>query len=364
MERKKMRSLRVRSLNVMKFNKKVNEISKNKNSKNLECGQRENRERVGDQEGATNGKSSNSTLKKISVSIISSILVPVVVSVLGMYLYNKYQSGNDAIRNEQQMKDYHKAQDVKNVPAEIGALRWWRHDARYFENGETKQEIAKRALDRHVDAGNRDGHYLGTPQLYCNGLNVAGGQRCVDIAAQSSLTFTLKGVTNDPISVTRISAKIDSVKDFSPEALYYVGTQGVSANAQIGFDLGADDLEAREVKDGLITNTDFMLQKNINVKAGDDVPITASILAPPGKEILFHIEIFFEDRDEPLIVRDGNEPLRVVSYPTASDPADKTYVPVHVENSDRQFELTQCSWPIQCQDLFYKTVGSDEVSAD
>ena len=262
------------------------------------------------------------------------------------------------------MKDYHKAQDVKNVPAEIGALRWWRHDARYFENGETKQEIAKMALDRHVDAGNRDGHYLGTPQLYCNGLNVAGGQRCVDIAAQSSLTFTLKGVTNDPISVTRISTKIDSVKDFSPEALYYVGTQGVSANAQIGFDLGADDLEAREVKDGLITNTDFMLQKNINVKAGDDVPITASILAPPGKEILFHREIFFEDRDEPLIVRDGNEPLRVVSYPTASDPADKTYVPVHVENSDRQFELTQCSWPIQCQDLFYKTVGSDEVSAD
>lgn len=360
MERKKMRSPRVRSLNVRKFNKKVNEISKNKNSKNLGCGQKGNQEKAGDQDSTTNGKPSNSALKKIFYKII----IPVFVGLVPMCLYNYFQSGNDVIRNEQQIKDYHKAQDEKNVPAEVGALRWWRHSARYFEDGETKQEIAKITLDRHVNADDRDGYYLGTPQLYCNGLNVADGQRCADIAAQSSLTFTLKGVTNDPISVTRISAKIDSVKDFSPEILYYEGTQGVGANAQIGFDLGADDLEAREVKDGLITKTDFMLQKNMNVKAGDDVPITASILAPPGKEILFHIEIFFEGRGEPLIVRDGNEPLRVVSYPTASEPADRTYVPVHVENSDRQFELTQCSWPIQCGDLFLKPVGNDEVSAD
>lgn len=343
------------SLNSKIFTKKVNRIVKIKEYKNMNNVQNEAPKET-EEENLKSQKTVSKKMGKI-VAFIGTLVMVLFLSPAGSLL-------SDYVYKPK-VKEWYKYWEKDKAPAEVIPVGWGRFNSRYFDNGETKQEIKDITLS---GPGDRDSYNLGYPQQYCRGSEEMGNRSCTELMTLSYFTFRLRGTTNNSMAVRKISAKIDDIKDFSPEALYYVNPQGTGTNAQIGFDLtdgniNGKNVDAKEVENGSIPETEFISKNYMNLSNGDDVSITASILTPPGKEVFFHIEIFFDGREEPLIVRDGGDPLRVVSYPASTNPADRTYVPVYVEGLGVT-ELTQCAWPTQCQRLPFTSVKSDEVSSD
>lgn len=294
-------------------------------------------------------------------------LVVAIMSVVTPIFYSIYLSSYVEIRNEEKKDKHYIEQDLKLMPATVESVGLERFLSRYFVNGENKRQVEHDAKNYKSPSG--DAYNIGRPISYCNEKYLSLNGECkTEIGALVYSFITLKGTTQNPSLISSIEAVIDNSEDFSPEVLYFAVPQGVGENVRLGFNLGSEDLKARQVIEGtgVPTNTEYSMNKNINVKKEETVSITASFLVPQGKKIDFHLEICFYGHDNPLIVKDGDKPLSVVSYPAANKPPKRTYVPVNVTDKDpsESYAITQCLWYDQCRQMVAREMKSKDVSRE
>jgi len=116
---------------------------------------------------------------------------------------------------------------------------------------------------------------------------------------------------------------------------------------------------------GIPTDVHHLVKNHISLTEKDVVPITTSFLAPPGKRIEFHLEIFFENHANPLVIKDGSKPFSVVSYPYANEKPARTYVPVNVVDAEeKSVNITQCQWYSQCLQMVHGNIKKADISND
>lgn len=292
-------------------------------------------------------------------------IVIAIMSVLTPLVYSWYFSGNVEIANMEKIEEHNKKHDLNSSPAELVNIGWRGHISHYFTNNENKEQVMAALKNDSIE--DDDEHKIGIPVNYCNGKYSPQDPRCTtEVGAYLSYSFNLKGTTKNPAVVTSISAVIDKSEDFSPEVLFFAVPQGSGENSLFGFNLGSDDLGAREVEsNGALKDVHYLVKYHIHITEKDVVPITASFLVPPGKKIKFHLEVRFEGYNDPLIIKDGDKPFSVVSYPRANDRPTKTYVPVYVINDEEaEFDITQCQWYTQCRQMVLGNMRKEDVSDD
>ena len=295
-------------------------------------------------------------------------IILAVMSIVTPLVYRFQLSGKVEIDNMEKVDEYNKARDLSSQPAEVVGIGRKDYFSRYFTNNEDKNQVEATVINDKNTGG--DEHNIGMPVSYCDGKLSPPTSKCDDESgALSYYSFSLKGKTKNPAVVTRISAIIDSSEDFYPEILYFTTPQGSGENTLFGFDFGSDDLEARDVAEygGMPNDVHHLVKNHINLTEKDVVPVTASFLVPPGKRINFHLEIYFEGHSDPLIIKDGDKPLTVVSYPKADSQPKRTYVPINVIDDDYSSEIshiTQCQWYAQCKQMVHGNIWKEDISND
>lgn len=293
-------------------------------------------------------------------------IIIAIMSIVAPIIYSVFFSGSTEIANIEKIEEHNKAQDLKSIPAEVVDIGWQRYFSRYFINNESKEQVE--AASRNYIQISGDEYNIGKPISYCDNEVSSPGADCNnESGALTYYSFSLKGKTKNPAVVTEISAVIDKTEDFYPEVLYFAYPQGSGENALFGFDLGSTDLEARETADysGIPTDVHHLVKNHISLTEKDVVPITTSFLAPPGKRIEFHLEIFFENHANPLVIKDGSKPFSVVSYPYANEKPARTYVPVNVVDAEeKSVNITQCQWYSQCLQMVHGNIKKADISND
>lgn len=167
----------------------------------------------------------------------------------------------------------------------------------------------------------------------------------------SSFAFTLTGVRNKPVRITKIKAVVDSREPLPEGTVYYAIPQGAVGREDFAIDFGSDDLDARvQNDDGVPTATHYLDHKTVTLAKNESIGFNVVAVAPfYGINLTYHLEITFDGGANLKIYDTAGHSFRIMSYPMR---ATRGYITVKdgPDNPDNtNYAIYPCTWPDECQ---------------
>lgn len=300
--------------------------------------------------------------KNVADYILDILQIIVAIgAIVAIWAYGYYSSGNVEILNEGKKNNHYIKDDLSVVPAEVSDGKWATRYSRYFADDKNDAQIKEMVVDG-INNSKYEEHGIGSPIIYCNGRLLQDDLSCdknsIEFGARAQYSFNLRGKTKNLVDVEDIVVVVEKEEAFTPKIVSVAWPQGVTNSAKIGFDFNhakqGDRLDALKF-DGpsKLSDVRYLVENGIRLSDKDRLPIAVSFFVPPGRKIDFHLEVSFslqykegkeykihEDR---VIIKDGDKPFRVVSYP------DIRHKPVKAYGVDKvTMDIVPCEWPVEC----------------
>lgn len=288
-------------------------------------------------------------------------IILAILGVAAIWVYGYYFSGDVEIKNEEIKSDRYITNDLNTVPAEVSDGKWATRYSRYFTDDKNDAQIKEMVVEG-INKGKSGEYGIGSPIIYCNGRLLQDDLLCdkngIEFGALAQYSFNLRGKTKNLVDVEDIVVVVEKEEAFTPKIVSVAWPQGVTNSAKIGFDFNhakqGDRLDALKF-DGpsKLSDVRYLVENGIRLSDKDRLPIAVSFFVPPGRKIDFHLEVSFslqykkgkeyKIQENRLIIKDGDKPFRVVSYP------DIRHRPVKAYGVDKAtMDIVPCEWPVEC----------------
>lgn len=196
------------------------------------------------------------------------------------------------------------------------------------------------------------GHYLdsaGAPSLRTSDEVQVGAPTYVKLnrpanqpEVRREINFTLVGKHYHPIQIIGMKARVVARRQPLAGTLLYVPVQGGSADANIGFDLDSDRLDARLIANGSLSTRNYFDEKQMTLSRDERVTFDALVLTSTCR-CEFVIDMKLADGSV-ITINDNGRPWGISAF---SAHYERSYV------ADVNSELIRaCGYPLDCFEFY------------
>ena len=258
-----------------------------------------------------------------------SVIVVVIVSVAGTFIYNHFWGADQAVTNDGAIRDAKDDHDESEAPALVDVsdpgkmwLSWVSPDV---------VDVAKNAPDYGFPDGT-DAVHVGRPRIQ-------------DDSVTTVVSFDLTGNHFSTVRMTGLTAVVDERRTAPDGTVYFVRPQGDKLKGEATFDLGNSDLV-----DGVDAESSrsYLDVHTVTLDENESVGFNAEVVAPPDSDIDFHFEVSFDTGQRVTVDNEGS-PFRIVSYPRS---VQRAYMMAFDSTPDGGFGdegIFPCDWPSECE---------------